>query len=77
MRNDLFTPFPFCFIERIELNVFNRWGQEVFSSNDATNPGWDGMVNDKPAPADVYIWRIRVGIGDTVLERDGQVTLIR
>jgi gliding motility-associated-like protein len=39
--NDTFRPFPYRFIEKIDLRIFNRWGQEVFATEDpAIN--WDG-----------------------------------
>jgi len=40
-QNEVFRPFSQCFIERVEFNVFNRWGQLVFTT---TNPelNWDG-----------------------------------
>lgn len=40
-QNDLFIPYPYCFIESVEFQVFNRWGQLVFETN---NPdlNWDG-----------------------------------
>ncbi|MEN0004124.1 MAG: gliding motility-associated C-terminal domain-containing protein [Bacteroidota bacterium] len=40
-QNDEFIPFPFCFIERIDFKVFNRWGQLVFQTSDP-NIQWDG-----------------------------------
>jgi gliding motility-associated-like protein len=39
--NDTFRPFPFCFIDRIDFKVFNRWGQIVFESDDP-NINWNG-----------------------------------
>jgi len=41
--NDLFIPFPYRFVDQIELSVFNRWGQLVFET---TNPDirWDGVA---------------------------------
>lgn len=41
-------------IPKVEWWVYNRWGQEVFY---AANPEaqWDGTINGKAAPADVYI----------------------
>ncbi len=40
--NDLFIPFPgYQFIQGIDLKIYNRWGQQIFSSsNPAIN--WDG-----------------------------------
>jgi len=41
-KNDVFKPFmPYRFISRIEMSIFNRWGEKVFET---TNPDilWDG-----------------------------------
>ena len=40
-QNDIFRPYPFCFIESVNFKVFNRWGQIVFETNDP-NLNWDG-----------------------------------
>ncbi|MGB0429931.1 MAG: gliding motility-associated C-terminal domain-containing protein, partial [Bacteroidia bacterium] len=40
--NDTLRPMPdWRFIESVDLKVYNRWGQEVYSSNDITF-NWDG-----------------------------------
>ena len=39
--NDLFGPFPYAFIESIDFKVFNRWGNEVFST-DNIDIEWNG-----------------------------------
>lgn len=40
-RNDLLKPFPYRFIDKIDLRIYNRWGQEVFKTE---NPdiNWNG-----------------------------------
>jgi gliding motility-associated-like protein len=39
--NDLFVPFPYTSVKQIDLKIFNRWGKEVFGTQDpAIN--WDG-----------------------------------
>ncbi|MFN8322444.1 MAG: gliding motility-associated C-terminal domain-containing protein [Chitinophagales bacterium] len=41
-KNDLYHPFkPYRFIAKIEMKIFNRWGEEVFSTEDP-EIGWDG-----------------------------------
>lgn len=40
-QNELFTPRGYCFIDRVEFEVFNRWGQRVFTTNDP-ELNWDG-----------------------------------
>lgn len=58
-------------------DVYNRWGQKVFSSNDP-NAVWDGTADGKPAPADVYVYYIRYRKGDGALVvAHGDVTLLR
>jgi len=41
--NDSFRPFPYAFIDHIELAIFNRWGHLLFSTE---NPDvlWDGRA---------------------------------
>ena len=44
-QNDLFQPFPFKFVESIDLKVFNRWGDVVFETQDPAIL-WDGKDNE-------------------------------
>ncbi len=39
--NDLFHPRGLCFIERVEFQIFNRWGALVFETEDPSI-NWDG-----------------------------------
>jgi len=42
--NDFFIPFPYQFVEKIDIKIFNRWGNIVFETqNPAIN--WDGKNN--------------------------------
>lgn len=59
-QNDLYIPFPYRFIERIELKVYNRWGNLVFET---TNPDilWDGTnISGKDLNEGVYFYSCRV-----------------
>jgi gliding motility-associated-like protein len=40
-KNDLLMPFPYRFIDRIEIHIYNRWGTEVFTTKNI-NILWDG-----------------------------------
>ena len=58
--NDLFQPYPYKFIERIELVVFNRWGQIVFETSDP-QINWNGQnSNGKDLSQGVYHYVCRV-----------------
>lgn len=43
--NDFFVPFPYRFVESVELVIFNRWGQPVFETSDP-DIMWDGIHKD-------------------------------
>lgn len=63
-------------VERME--IFNRWGGVVFESADP-NAAWDGTSNGKPAPSDVYVYRVvwRRGDGALMPLIKGDVTVLR
>jgi len=58
--NDLLRPRVFCFVERIELKMFNRWGQLVFQTADpALN--WDGTnLSGEALPSGTYYYVAQV-----------------
>ena len=59
-HNDLFMPYPFCFIENIEMSIFNRWGQLIFETRDP-NINWTGEnLQGKDLPAGTYYYTCKV-----------------
>ncbi len=44
-KNDLLKPFPYRFIDKIDLKIYNRWGQIVFETNDL-DINWNGKDKD-------------------------------
>jgi len=57
--------------------IYNRWGQKVFETNDRSM-GWDGTMNGKPQPVDVYTYALDVVMADgTRSRKTGDITLIR
>jgi gliding motility-associated-like protein len=78
-RNDIFriiTDNPN--IEVVNLAVYNRWGQHVFSSN-RSRDGWDGTFKGVPAAGGIYFWQLSYHMmgEDEVILRKGDVLLIR
>ena len=81
-RNDYFVPFPYRQVLKIDLTIFNRWGDKVFETDDP-DIKWDGtnMFNGDQALADgvffyvctVYEWRLE---GIVPRELKGTITLI-
>ena len=59
-QNDTFRPFPFRFISRIDLKVFNRWGNLVYETTDP-NINWDGNnLSGDALNNGVYFYRCQV-----------------
>lgn len=59
-QNDVFIPYPFCFIERIDMQIFNRWGQIVYKTSDP-NINWNGQnLKGSDLAEGVYYYRCQV-----------------
>jgi gliding motility-associated-like protein len=59
-KNDVFFPITADMVdEEHELMIFDRWGQLVFETKDATK-GWDGrhLNGGEILPQGVYVWRL-------------------
>lgn len=42
-----------------EMSIYDRWGEEIFHTNDIENP-WNGWYENEQVPNDVYVWAIRI-----------------
>jgi len=68
-------------ITNYQLLVFDRWGEEIFSTKDL-NVGWDGTYKGNPCQIDVYVYKatydfITENQGIKTKARVGTVTLLR
>jgi len=76
-KNDVFRVSNIRFQRLLEFRIFNRWGQEVYSTTDATR-GWDGRFNGQMQDPGVYHYLIRVALPNGENRQyKGDVTLIR
>jgi gliding motility-associated-like protein len=82
-QNDLYVPFDYCFIDRVEFEVFNRWGQLVFTTQDP-DLNWDGTNQRGEELSDgTYFYRCRVfesrvdGVRPAVDLLSGYIELLR
>ena len=75
--NDVFKPVGPQFSRMLDFRVYNRWGQELFSTNDK-NHGWDGSFHGVPQDVGVYYYQIIVATADGGNKTyKGNITLIR
>lgn len=64
------------FIETFEIHIYNRWGEEVFTSNDV-NFGWNGTYKGKKLPPDVFGYYMEVGCpNEKSYSEKGNITLL-
>lgn len=76
-KNDVFRVSNITFQKLQEFRVFNRWGQEIYSTTDPER-GWDGSWKGVPQDMGVYQYLIKVAYPDGYIETyKGDVTLIR
>lgn len=79
--NDFFS-YIATDVENFQLSIYNRWGQEVFSTANS-NQHWDGLLSGgSPAYEGVYVWKLsydELGFDGYTYQRRmaGTVTLIR
>jgi gliding motility-associated-like protein len=65
------------FLEKVELYIYNRWGQKVFETKDI-NHWWDGKFNGTDLAPDVYGYYFKVQCVDgKTYAKKGNVTLIK
>lgn len=73
--NDRFRPLPNFSYTLRSIEIFNRWGQVVYSSSDGS---WDGRFAGTDAPAGTYFYHITLNcILGGLLHKTGEFTLIR
>lgn len=59
-QNDIYKPYPYCFISRIQFKAFNRWGQLVFETTDP-DINWDGTnLNGQALASGTYYYTCSV-----------------
>lgn len=64
------------FVESLVWHIYDRYGEKVFQSEDI-NLGWDGKYQGQPVQSGVYYWYIKATMIDgTVIERNGNVTVV-
>lgn len=81
-RNDFFIPFPYNSVEKIDLQIFNRWGNLIFATQDPAIK-WDGKIQgtNQPVADGVYYYICdvyEITLSGTVKRTlKGSITVIR
>jgi gliding motility-associated-like protein len=77
LKNDRFAPVIRGIAIDYQIEIYNRWGQLVFRSNDP-NQGWDGRFNGILQMNEAFAWKCRYQFyGQAVQKASGLVTVVR
>ncbi|MCB0396560.1 MAG: gliding motility-associated C-terminal domain-containing protein [Flavobacteriales bacterium] len=59
--NDYYIPFPYKFVERVDMKIYNRWGQLIFETEDP-DIRWNGKIQSSgnPCTEGVYYYICKV-----------------
>ena len=76
-ENRFFKP-KFKGIAKMEMSIFNLWGNLIFQTSDVNSEGWDGRVNGELMPGGSYVYKVKMeSIDGDLIEESGRFLLIR
>ncbi|MEM7109794.1 MAG: PKD domain-containing protein, partial [Bacteroidota bacterium] len=74
--NDVFLPITKG-VSEFDMKIYNRWGAQVFESNDP-EVGWTGYIDNELAASGTYSYAIKIRFSDgKVVDKAGTLNLIR
>lgn len=77
INDDLTLKGSFKRFTTFQIEIYNRWGIPVFTSNDVTN-AWDGKYQNTTAPNDTYSYKIYAKLKDgQEFNKSGKFLLLR
>jgi gliding motility-associated-like protein len=75
-QNDVLFVRGNC-IKELDLQIYNRWGEKVFETQDATL-GWDGTWRNTACEASVFTYILNATLLDgTEISRKGNISLVK
>ncbi|MBK6818350.1 MAG: gliding motility-associated C-terminal domain-containing protein [Bacteroidetes bacterium] len=78
--NDYFLPRELLSsgVSSFKMEIYNRWGENIFTASSVDGRGWDGKYNGVAQPFGVYVYIIDVEFVNQVKKNfKGNVTLMR
>ena len=75
--NDTFRPV-FRGMDNLTIEIFDTWGNLVYSESGKTLTGWNGKINRKDAENGNYMYRIQATTNEfEKIKKEGLFTLIK
>lgn len=67
---------PFAIAELTSFEIYDRWGGQMFVTNDRF-ARWDGTFQNEPVSPGVYLWRVTFSCNGETFQESGSVTVLR
>ena len=74
--NDIFRAYTSCPLNDFQMKVFDRWGAQIFESDDIEN-GWNGYQQNEGFGTGVFVWVVTYVVDDREWVLKGDVTLVK
>ena len=75
--NDIWTVNTFNESQIIDCNIYDRWGNLIYTSKNGKIPSWDGWFNGKIVNPGVYIFKlIYIDANQETVVKYGDITVI-
>ncbi|HOZ51112.1 MAG TPA: gliding motility-associated C-terminal domain-containing protein, partial [Chitinophagaceae bacterium] len=79
-RNDYFLPRELLSsgLSSFTMDIYNRWGENIFTTDKIDGRGWDGKYNGIDQPFGVFVYIINAKFNNNISKTfTGNITLIR
>jgi len=75
--NDMFAPISNCKFNEYVFMIFNRWGEKIYVTKNATDV-WEGTYNGQVLQPDVYVYKVTYQFkNENSITKNGSVTILR
>ncbi len=72
--NDTFIPYPYDFVERVDMTIYNRWGTVVYTTNDP-DINWNGKHENSGRDCAEGVYYYVCDVYQRSLEGEEKITL--
>lgn len=73
--NDFFGPGTTCDFDAYQLQIFNRWGEQVFSTDD-WEVNFDGFYRGRRLPEGTYVYKVEFTVDGEYQQESGYVSIL-
>lgn len=77
IENRLFKPNFHGMADINRFEIYNRWGEKIYSTNTKENIGWDGTYKGEDVPSGLFTFLLEYKVNRSIFFKTGEVLLVR